>query len=205
MLLIEKLKGIAVSKRKRELTKDGVECSWLYLIGSETRSGETKIGIAAIDVLERFKNLRTADPNLYIEAAYLLPDWYAGTIRKEEQLWHNFFSEPTVMETLAGDQHVATIENGIANSTRISFRNSNAQSEWFKVSPNAAFRFITRFIMDQKKHISYKTNFWHIANLFAGPCAFDDTIWVYSEDALLFEYDNVNYPPGKQEDPARPI
>lgn len=78
-------------------TNDGFSRFWLYIISSRSRPNESKIGIAKFDIIERYKNLSTAAPNLYVHAAFLLPGWYVGTIEQEEKRWHNFFSAPTTM------------------------------------------------------------------------------------------------------------
>jgi hypothetical protein len=168
-------------------TTDGINCSWLYVLGTTSDQGRAKIGVAHKDVLERFGNLRTADPGLYIELAFLLPDWYTKKITEEETRWHNFFSDPKKKGPISRNIVLGQHTNTLSNSARIIFDNGN-ESEWFTIKPKDAACIITEHIKDMKLSV-FGTLMVMVDNGFVdGPFANDDRIWAYTYDALLYQF-----------------
>ncbi len=169
-------------------TSDGINCSWLYVLGTTSDPNRAKIGVASKNVLERYTNLRTGDPCLYIERAFLLPDWYTKSISKEEARWHEFFSAPTAEGYISTRIVLGAYTKVTIDSTRILFANGE-ESEWFKVTPKNAAQIIHDYIKDWKFSI-FGNLMVMVDNGFSdGPFANDDSIFVYTHDALICEFD----------------
>lgn len=169
-------------------TTDGINCSWLYVLGTNSDPNRAKIGVARKDVLERFRSLRTGDPGLYIELAFLLPDWYTTKITNEEKRWHNFFAAPQKAGSISRNIVLGQNANALSNSTRISFNNGNV-SEWFTIKPEDAASIISDYIESMKIGVFGDLMVMVDNNLSDGPFANDDTIYVYTYDALVCEFD----------------
>lgn len=168
-------------------TSDGINCSWLYVFGTTSDPNRAKIGVASKNVLERYANLRTGDPCLYIELAFLLPDWYTESIWKEEARWHEFFAKPNEKGHFSDHIVMGAYTKEVSNSTRILFDNGK-ESEWFAINPKYAALIIFEYIRDMKLSV-FGTLMVMVDNGFSeGPFANDHSIWVYTSDALLCEF-----------------
>jgi hypothetical protein len=169
-------------------TADGINCSWLYVFGTTSDPNRAKIGVARKNVLERYANLRTGDPCLYIEFAFLLPDWYTERIWKEETRWHEFFANPNAKGHFSKHITLGKYTGIVSNSTRILFDNGK-ESEWFTINPKYAGLIIFEYIRDMKTSV-FGTHMVMVDNGFREePFANDHSIRVYTYDALLCEFD----------------
>ena len=173
-------------------TVDGINCSWLYVVGTTSQPNRAKIGVASKNVLERFANLRTGDPGLYIELAFLLPDWYTESIWQEETRWHKFFADPKKEGPISKHIALGQYANAVSESTRIIFDNGKV-SEWFTINPKYAACIIWEYIRDMKLSV-FGTLMVMVDNgLREGPFANDHEIWAYTYDALVSEFDSDSY------------
>lgn len=173
-------------------TTDGINCSWLYVLGTISNPDRAKIGVARKDVLERFRSLRTGDPGLYIELAFLLPNWYTIKITEEERRWHDFFADPQKAGSISRNIVLGQNANVLSNSTRINFNNGNV-SEWFTIKPKDAACIISDYIKGMKLSVFGTLMVMVDNNFLDGPFANDDRIFVYTYDALVCEFTPASY------------
>jgi hypothetical protein len=196
--------------------EDEVKCSWIYVIGTRADKGRAKIGLTSGDnPLSRFSTLRSADPYLYIHAAFLIPTWFAMSITAAEKGWHDFFSFPfqPVSGMLDRADNIRSwmndldparktqVQKTISKSKRIRFL-IGGNSEWFTVKPRDAIFLIYEFIADTMLNLwVYYDQLTINGDNEDVPVSIDCRMLMYSYRALITEFGNVDKIPRKPELP----
>ncbi|RYF49443.1 MAG: hypothetical protein EOO38_07890 [Cytophagaceae bacterium] len=153
--------------------------------------------MAKLDLMERYKNLSTADPNLYVHGAFLLPSWYVeATIHKQEKMWHDFFAAPKPLISYGDFFHETVTFHPppeISCSKKIP-KLYGGDSEWFAVQPEAAYQFIYKYIQAAKSNRAVGSNIDVIQCMDPSvKFVFDEKIFVYNQDALFWKFDKKYY------------